>query len=662
MTIQQAFDLAVQHHQAGRLNEAESLYRQILAVEPRHAESLHHLGVLARQMGRSDIAVDLIRQAIVIDPLNPDAHYNLGTALGDLGQLDHAIAAYRQAIALQPAFSAAFNNLGLALCKQGQRDEAATAYAQAILLQPDFAAAYYNWGIALSEKGQFDEAIAKYRPAIALQPDYPEAYNNLGITLKDKGLLDEALVACRTAITLQPNLAEAHSNLGTILLETGQPHAALAAFRQAITLQPELVRAHSNLLSCLNYAPDLEPSALAEEHRRWARQHGEPLQRFIQPHPNDRSPERRLRIGYVSPDFRDHSVAYFFEGLLARHDSAQVEVFCYAELMKSDAVTARIERLAEHWRKITGMPDAEVAELIRRDGIDILVDLAGHTGNSRLLVFARKPAPVQATWLGYSNKTWLGTMDYRLTDAIADPLGSSDEPDGERLIRLPKTFACFRPADAAPPVAPPPALSRGGVTFASFHMLAKLNDELLGRWAEILNRVAASRLLLVVAGLDEVTTRERFIRFFGERGIGAERLDFKGRQTLEHYLALHHEVDVLLDCHPFSGHTVSCHALWMGVPVVTLTGKTHCSRMVASVLTNLGLPELVARTPEDYVRIAVELADDLPRLTELRATLRTRMERSRLMDAPAFARDIEATYRTMWRTWCEQPETPSCPK
>jgi predicted O-linked N-acetylglucosamine transferase (SPINDLY family) len=308
------------------------------------------------------------------------------------------------------------------------------------------------------------------------------------------------------------------------------------------------------------------------------------------------------------------------------------------------------------------MPHAEVAELIRRDGIDILVDLAGHTGNNRLLVFARKPAPVQVTWLGYSNKTWLETMDYRLTDPIADPLGSPDEPGGERLFRLPKTFACFRPADVAPPVGTQPAAGRGEVTFASFHLLAKLNDELLGRWAEILKRVSASRLLLVASGLNESTTRERFMRFFGERGIGADRLDFMGRQTLESYLALHHEVDVLLDCHPFSGHTLSCHALWMGVPVVTLAGKTHCSRMVASVLGNLDLSELVATGPEDYVRIAVELAGDLPRLAELRATLRARMEQSPLMDAPAFARDIEAAYRQMWRTWCEQPESQRCPK
>lgn len=757
VSIQQAFEFAVQHHQSGRLAEAEALYRQILAVEPRHSDSLNLLGVIAAQVGRHDTAIELMReaisvapgiplyysnlgeacreagrleesiaacrqaitlkpdypeahgnlggalcdkgcwdeaiassrQAIALRPAYPEAHSNLGKALRGKGQLDEAIAACRQAIELKPGLADACHNLGLALYDKGHLDEAIAAYRQstalrpaspktlcnlgnalrerglldeaiaafrqAIALKPDLSEACYNLGLTHFGKGSLDEAIAAYRQAIALKPDFAPAFVNLGGALCLKGCPDEAAAACRRAVELKPDLPEAHNNLGNILKDEGQFDEAIAAYRQAIALKPDLPVPASNLLLTAHYHPGWNAGAIAEEHRRWNQQHGEPLRQFIRPHANDRNPGRRLRVGLVSPDFCSHPVAFFLEGLLEVHDREEMEVFCYSDVMNPDVVTGRMKRHAGHWRRIVGLADAQVADLIREDRIDILVDLAGHTGDNRLPVFARKPAPVQVTWLGYCDTTGLAVIDYRITDAHADPPGSTEALHSEQLIRLPRTFASYRPVEDAPPVCPLPAPGKGRVTFASFHTRKKLNEPLLELWAEILGRVPGSRLMLVSVAHHERMGSETLEGFFGNRGIDAARLEFRGRQSLADYLALHGEADVLLDCHPFSGHTTSCHALWMGVPVVTQAGRTHCSRMVASVLSNVGLPELVATSPEEYVKLAVELANDLPRLAELRSTLRERMRTSPLMDAAGFARDMEAACRDMWRKWCAQP-------
>jgi predicted O-linked N-acetylglucosamine transferase (SPINDLY family) len=413
----------------------------------------------------------------------------------------------------------------------------------------------------------------------------------------------------------------------------------------------------------MNYHPGMEASAIAEEHRRWNQVHAEPLRPFILPHTNERSPSRRLRIGYVSPDFRAHSVAYFLEGLLEHHDHSQVEVFCYAEVANPDAVTARMEQLAGHWRRITGMPDAEVAELIRHDGIDILVDLAGHTANRRLLVFARKPAPVQVTWLGYPNTTGLDTIDYRLTDHFADPPGSTEHLHSEQLIRLPQSAWCYRPLENPPPVSAPPVHDTGHITFGCFNAMPKINRPLLELWSGILLAVPGSRLLLKNASLGETSMQHQLWKQLQEMGIGPERVEMVGCvPDLSGHLGMYGRVDIALDTFPYHGTTTTCEALWMGVPVVTLAGKTHVSRVGASLLSNLGHQEWIASIPEEYVKIAVELAKDLPRLTALRSTLRERMQASPLMDAAGFARDIEAAYRKIWRTWCAQPESHPCPK
>ena len=618
MTIDQALAAALKHHESGRVAEAEALYRQILAVAPQHSDALHLLGVLASQDGRGGLAIELILRAIEHAPNAAVYRSNLGEVYRNLGRLDEAIDAYRSALQIDPRFAAAYSNLGNVLRTLGRHDEALQALRRAVELEPAFIEAHYNLGNVLKDLRCYDEAIAAYRRAIEIAPTFSDAFNNLGETLKLCGRHAEAATALRRSMELHPD-------------------------------DPE---AHSNLLLLLHYLPAADAGERFREHCRWGARHAAPRIGAISQHRNNPDPGRRLRVGYVSPDFRDHPVAYFFEGLLANHDAAQVEVFCYANLGRGDAFTERLRRGTAHWREIVGMPDEKVAALIREDAIDILVDLAGHTAHNRLLVFARKPAPVQVSWLGYCDTTGLQAMDYRITDAHADPPGMTEHWHTEKLVRLPETFACFRPSDLAPPVSPLPALARGTVTFGSFHTLAKLNEPLLELWATLLGRVPDARLLVVAGGLGEASTVERWRASLASRGVDPARIEFRDRVPFAGYLAAHAEIDVMLDSHPFSGHTVGCHALWMGVPVVTLAGKAHCSRLLSSVLMNLGCPEWIAQTHEEYLGIATALAADRVRLAGIRAGLRAQMEASPLMNAPRFARNVEAACRAMWRTWC----------
>lgn len=584
----QAAELAQQHLQAGRLEAAEHLCRQILEQAPQHAATLNLLGVIAWQTGRHELAASLLSQAVAIDPRESAYHNNLGTALRTLGRLEEAVLSCRQAAALSPNESAPYENLGN----------------------------------ALQEQGLLTESTLSYERALALEPGYVAARVGFVRALVDLGLVREA---------------DAH-------------------LRRALELDPSLAHVRSAWLANLHYLEDTQPHTLLAEHQRWNQLHARPLLPRRQPHDNDPAPDRRLRVGYVSPDFRHHPVAFFLESLLAGHDGGAVEVHCYSNAPGSDAVTARLRQHAAHWRDISALDDEQAAALVREDRIDILVDLSGHTAGHRLLVFARKPSPVQVTWLGYCDTTGMDAMDCWLTDAHADPPEASVLHSTEMLVRLPGTFACFRPSDDAPPVSPLPALKSGHLTYASFHTLAKLNAPLLESWASILARVPNARLLLCAAGLRDPVARQRLRAFFVQRGVDAARLEFRGWQGFREYLAAHDEVDVLLDSHPYSGHTVSCHALWMGVPPVTLAGTHHCGRMVASVLHNAGLPEFIARTPGEYQDLAVRLASDLPRLAELRRTMRDRLAASPLLDARRFARAVEEAYRQMWWKWCERAQ------
>jgi len=416
MTTQQSFALAVQHHQAGRLGDAEALYRQILAVEPQHAGALQYLGVIAHQLGCHDLAVERILQALVLDPNSPGAHSNLGEAYRMMGRLDEAVASLRRAIQLQPDLPEAHDNLGIALAGLGRHDEAIAAYHRALQLRPDFPEAHNNLGVALAEQGLLDEAVAAYYRALQLRPNYPEAHMNLGNRLRERGQLDGARAAYHRALELKPDYAEAHINLGNAFKDQGQLDEAVAAYRRATQLKPEEPGLHGNLIYALHFHPGHDGSVIAEEHQRWNRRFSDPFKPLFRPHANDRSPDRRLRIGYVSPEFRDHVTGRYLVPLFQCHDHRDFEILCYAGVVKPDSLTETFRQHADQWRSTVGVTDEALAAMIRQDGVDILVDLTQHLAGNRLPMFALQPAPVQVSVAGYPETTGLEAIGYRISD------------------------------------------------------------------------------------------------------------------------------------------------------------------------------------------------------------------------------------------------------
>jgi predicted O-linked N-acetylglucosamine transferase (SPINDLY family) len=514
---------------------------------------------------------------------------------------------------------------------------------------PDSAVFHNNLAVVLADQLRHAEAAAACRRAVALDPDFAAAWSNLARSLQNLGEIDEAIDAARRAVELDPKLAAAYCNLGMCHQERGQIEEAIAAYRAGIEADPADWRQHSNLIYALNYGRH-DPQTVFEEHRAWARRHADPLTAGFAPHENEPAPDRRLRVGYVSGHFRQHAVAVFSEPLLAAHDHERFEIYCYSNCGATDEATARFEDAADQWRVIFGRQDQEVCETIRRDAIDILVDLDGHIDGNRLLVFARKPAPVQVTYLGYQNTTGMSAMDYRLTDAHADPAGMSDAYYTEKLVRLPQSFFCYRPDPAAPPVGALPAVGRGFVTFGSFNNFSKVTPEVLRTWAEVLRAVDRSRLVVVAHSTPWLS--HYVSEIFERRGVDPRRVELTRRRPHEEYLKLIADVDVALDAFPFNGHTTTCNSLWQGVPVVMMLGQTYASRFGSTALVNLGLAELLAETQDQYVEIARSLAGDLEKLGELRAGLRARMRASPLLDAQGFARHVETAYRGMWHQWC----------
>lgn len=675
-------NLANALHALGRPDEALGYWRRALELRPDYPEARQNLALALADRGDAKEAAEHARAAVSLAPGHAPAYLALAGALAELGDHDGAESACREALRLRPDLAAAHRALaralrlrrrpGEALCSAqealrldpsdadahveagvalgclGRAGEAELRLRHAAWLRPDHAEARHNLAVLLSGRRRFPQAVELFRQALRLRPGLADASLGLGRALARLGELDGAVVAVREALSRRPGHAPAWSCLGELLAQQGRVAEAADAFREALRLEPGLAVAHSSLLIALNFDPALTPAELLAEHRRWEEQHARVTP--LGPAPgHDRDPHRRLRVGYVSPDLIRHVLIHFFEPVLAHHDPRAVEAVCYSDVLLGDAVTDRLRSLAHGWRDIHGRSDAEVAAQVRADGMDLLVDLAGHTGG-RLGLFARRPAPVQLTWLGYPATTGLAAIHYRLTDAVADPPG---EPSchTEELVRLPGGFCAYLPPREAPPVAPPPCQERGHVTFGSLHKLAKLNDAVLDLWCELL-RVVPSARLLVFRDCLRGGVAEDFRRRFLRRGLGEDRV------LLRHeapgggsYLAAYRDVDVLLDAFPWGGHATACEALWMGVPVVTLRGGRHAGRMVASVLTQVGLCALAAGTPEEYVAQAAALAGDCERLASLRSGLREQVRRSPLCDGAAFTRQLEAAYRAVWRRW-----------
>jgi predicted O-linked N-acetylglucosamine transferase (SPINDLY family) len=571
------------------------------------------------------------------------------------GNLRDAELHCRQAIARDPRNARAIHLLGVIAYQADQPAQAAQIINRAVQLDPQNPSYRNNLGLALFALGQWDQSIEQYAAALRLNPSLADAHFNLANVFAHTNRLDEAVESYRRAIQLQPANAMALSNLGGALVRQGAVGEAIECFRKAIASAPDNVIVHDNLIYMMHFHPDFDALSIREELRRWNQQFAAPLRSQLRPHANSKEPDRTLRIGYVSADWREHCQALFTLPLLAHHDRDRFHVTCYSTVTAPDQVTAKIREHAGDWRDIAGMSDDQAAEQVRADRIDILVDLTLHMADNRLLLFARRPAPVQVTWLGYPGSTGLDTVDYRLTDPSLDPPDPArDEWYTEESVRLRDSFWCYSPIPGAPAVAPLPAQASGGaITFGCLNNFNKISQPVLSLWAEVLCAVPTSRLLLLTT---PGSHRQRTLDTLRGMGVDPQRIEFTPGRVPREYLELYHRVDISLDTFPANGHTTSMDSLYMGVPVITLPGQTAISRGGLSILSTIGLPEWVANDRSEFVRIASELSGDLPRLAHLRATLRQRMETSPLMDAPRFARSIETALRQMWRRHCAKSE------
>jgi protein O-GlcNAc transferase len=609
-------DQAAQLHRAGRDGEAVAICRQVLQSEPDNADALQLLGILEFCQGRWDAGLELLYRAVALHPNRADYHHNIGFALANLGRHREALQSFRKAIALKPDLGDALHHLADTHNVLEEWEEAIAAYQRAISVKPDRAESFNNLGAALANTHRWDEAIAAYQRALAMRPDFPEVNNNLGDAMKNVGQLEKAL-----------------------------PY-----FDKALALRPTFRSAADNRVLAMPYLPGIDAQGIYQAQLDWNQRFAAPLANLIRPHPNDRDPNRRLRIGYASSDFHMHASFLFLRPMLINHDHEHFEITVYSQTRSPDWMTEEFKKYPDRWRDTVRMSDEQMAEQIHADQIDILVDCKLHTFGNRLTVFARKPAPVQVTFMGYPGCSGLPTMDYHLADEFLEEPGAN-HAIGEAPIYLPNCFWCFDPMTENPPVNDLPAIAAGHVTFGSLNATTKLNDPVLRLWARVLREVTDSQLLLLAP---PGSARQRVVDLMRKEGIDSKRLRFVARQQRDAYLAEHRHIDINLDTFPYNGHTTSLDGFWMGVPVVTLIGKTAPGRVGWMHAVNLKLTDLAAKTEDQFVRMAADLAADLPRLRQLRSTLRQRLRESPLMDARGYVRNLETAYRQIWRKWCEQ--------
>ena len=608
--IESAQDL----HRRGRRVEAESLYRKIISGNARHPRALSSLGVLLCETGRISEAIQYLERATAIEPIPRD-----------------------------------LTNLGVAYRLQGRLDMAAESFGRVVEVAPSFPDAHLNLGIVLLDAGVYADALSLLEEAFKRGPDSPRLRLALARSLLQLSRPQQSLIHAKRAIEMVPASAPAHRQLAGALDACGNQVAAISSYRRSIELDPSDQGAHSDLIIAMLSNPTFDAKAHFAEARAWARQHAEPLRKYIRPFTNDMNPERRLRVGYVSPDFRSHAIQQFLVPLLEHHDKSAFEIFLYSSVERPDQETSWYRDFAgDHFRDIRQMDDAQSAELVRRDGIDILVDLALHSAGGRLRTFACKPAPVQISWLGYAGTTGLDTIDYRITDPFVDPPDADLSVYSESCLRLPETLWCYSSLNTELQVGPLPASSAGHVTFGSQNTYRKLHPGVLALWARVLREVKGSRIFLYA---DE-HAYERLRQAFASEGVQPERIQFGGRVSRTDYLRRYQNIDVGLDTFPFNGATTTLDAAWMGVPVVTLRGAWSLQRAGSCIAQNLGLPELIADSEKAFVEKAVALARDLDRLSTIRAELRSRLETSPLGNMPRFMTYLEAAYRDVWRRYC----------
>ena len=684
---------------AKQFERAQLLADQAAAMDAHDPDAWHLIGVALAGQKQHARAADAIARAIALNPMNAQFHANLGNAQFQQAEYAKAIDSYRRAIELdsslvstqrllaracerqldlgidhhqanrfaeakacyesvlrgQPKRADAWHLLGMIAFKRHDYETATAQVARAIAIHPTIATFHASMGMVRRAQGHNAQALASYETAARLRPDSALNLYYVGLCHYALRHYSAAQQAVTRSIELDANIAASHNLLGQIHRSLGRSSEAIASFRRGLEIEPANTALHSNLLFSLNYQHDASPASVFGAHLEWSARHGGGEQTRKVVRSNRLETQRVLRVGYVSGDLRSHSVAYFLEPVLEARDRNAMHVTFYTNRIGRDATTDRLRVLSDQWRVIDGMSDDDALALIRNDDIDILVDLSGHTGRNRMPLFARRAAPIQVTYIGYPNTTGLETMDYRLTDASADPVGLTESLYTEELVRLDGGYLCYRPPVDSPPVGEPPVLTSGRITFGSFNNLAKVNPALIERWALILNSVPGSRLMIKTKPLADAGARDVMLQAFAQNGIAADRLVLSGwtDDTATH-LARYSDIDIALDTFPYHGTTTSCEALWMGVPVVTCAGEIHASRVGVSLLSRIGLDELVASSMQGYVDTAISLARDIPRLCRLREDLRKRMASSALTDKARIAREVESAYRAMWARFVEQ--------
>jgi protein O-GlcNAc transferase len=646
--VSEALGLQRQKH----WERAETLYKEVLAAQSDHADALHLYGCLCDSLGRVQEATALIERATQSNPQAYPYFYNLGNLLVRQDKTAESIDQYRKAIAIKPDYAVAHNNLGIALRKQGDRAGAKRSFSAAVRFAPNYADAHYNLGLEWRAVDDLDAAIACYQTAIRLKPDYADALYAMGNAYSSLNRLEEAKNAYVESLRAQSNSAKTHTNIGSVYMRLGRLELALASFETALHLDPKDAFNRSNLILTSSYV-STDPAETFKRCQEWDQCHGLPADHQFPAYNNNKEPARRLRIGYVSADFRSHAAAYWIEPVLAAHQHDEFEVFCYSNSNDADDVTERLRKYADHWLPCATFSADEFVDRIRSDAIDILVDLSGHTEGNRLTTFVQRPAPIQVSWFGFPVSTGLKSIQYRFTDSNIDPSAESDDFNSEKLVKLSRFYAAFKPHPDTPDPGRSPFKKNQYITFAAFNSFAKVTDEMLGVWAEILLAVPQSRLLLQAAGMDGRELGTSIKSYFLQKGVATQRIELRGWTGLADYLKLGQEADIALDPYPFNGGVTTCHALWMGLPVVTMRGRSAASRVGNSILTTVGLTELIADTPNQYREIAVGLATQLDHLEAMREGMRERLQRSKLLDGKGLTQEVEQAFRQMWLEWCK---------
>lgn len=681
--ITQIFAAAVDRHQSGDLAEAERLYRSILHKVPAHAPTLCNLGALCVRTEKLDEAAKCYSMCLAANPGYPDAHFNFGNLYRRVGRYRDAVAQYQDCLKGNPSHASAYFNMGLSLIALGELAAAAESFRQTVAIEPSYADAHNRLGDLMLRMGRVNDGIEHFRTYIALKPDDPRGYNNLGLAYTNAGKLNDALEILKKSLALNPNypdanntialtyealgqkddaarhfreavrlnpqFADAWSNLGTNLTEQGRVEEAILALRKSLEIRPQAAPIFSNYLLTLNYSSNLEPEAITAEHRAFAARFAPNTPQA--PVTSDPDPERRLRIGYLSADFRQHTVAGFIELLLTHHNRDRFHVTAFANVPRPDDVTTRLQKLADRWRFINGLSDEQIAAMILADKIDILIDLSGHTAGNRLLALALRPAPIQALLFGYPNTTGLEAIDYRITDAISDPPGKTEQFSTEKLLRLEGLAWAYQPQTDVPTVAPLPSLNSSTFTFGCLNNAAKLSDACLATWVKLLQAIPNSRLILLAG--QSTSGADRLRQVFTDAGIPADRLELLTRVPKREYFETYSRCDLALDPYPYNGGVTTVDALWMGVPVLTVAGTSYVSRQGVAILTHVGIPEFAADTPEHMIELAKIWAANREMLADIRLGLRSQVSRT-IADGRLYISGLESALRGAWKSRHQQ--------